>query len=213
MSAPLTGVASRLVAAADALAAPLPADVRVVSMLDEPAPALADIDAATRVLVLDWLGTHRDARVPLLRAAWDVEETVRAASAHVLVLRLAPLIGPASPLVAWLASRPKLAPRLARAVVQPVLENDVVASLGAAFAGRVTWQGWYEACGPDPISVGELATLVAAHDAAARAATTAAEPSEAILIAQGLAEWRPWSDAFGLVPASITRAATLGSAA
>jgi len=208
------GVAARLTdAAARALGAPLPADVRVVSVLDEPPPALVDIDAATRVLVLDWLGTHRDARVPLLRAAWDIEEAARAASRHVLVLRLAPLVGPASPLVAWLASRPKLAPRLARAIVQPVLEADVVRSLAAALAGRVAWEGWFEACGPDPVSVGELGALAAARGPAVSAVAAACEPSETILTAQGLAEWQPWSDAFGVAPASVMRGAVIGSAA
>jgi hypothetical protein len=115
--------------------------------------------------------------------------------------------------MAWLARRPRLAPRLARAIVQPVLESDVVASIAAALAGRVPWNGWFEACGPEPFSVGELAALAASRGASAFSAPAACEPSEAILAAQGLAEWRPWSEAFGLVPAVVTSGAALGSVA
>jgi len=61
-----------------------------------------------RLLVLSALGAHPDARAPRLKALWDLEEQARGAGRPVLTLRLAPIVGPQSPLWLRLRSRPRL---------------------------------------------------------------------------------------------------------
>ena len=206
----------RLLAAAEARAlerarasALEPTAVRVLG------PALGDRGAVTpvpacgaheRVLVLSWIGAHRDAREPLLARLWDLEEAARATRRPVIVLRLAPVVGAGSPLVAHLAGRPRLDARLERSLVQPVHEDDVVEGLARLLAGPVEWGGWYEVCGPEPLTVGELAACAAAGALGPAAATPAWEPATSVLRAQGMAEWQPWARACGVEPRRITGA-------
>ena len=86
-------------------------------------------------VVLGPLGTHRDAALPRLRAWWEIEEMARASGLPVLALRLAPLVGPTSPL--WLRLRSgERPPRGDRVLIQPVAEADVVATFTRIEAGN-----------------------------------------------------------------------------
>src|SRR5690349_22288706 len=100
-----------------------PRDLLVVGPADADArdvtPIPAD-DESSRILVLSWIGAHRDAREPVLSRLWDLEEAARATRRPTLVLRLAPLIGARSPLIAQLARRPRLDARLERSLIQPI---------------------------------------------------------------------------------------------
>ncbi len=201
--------APRLLEAAWALAGPRAIDPARVGVIG---PAQAAADAVTpctlnamidRWLVLSWIGAHPDARDPLLAVLWTLEEQARATGLPTLVLRLAPLVGPRSPLLALLRSGPKLDARLERALVQPVLESDVVAGLSNWLDGSAMWGDWFEVCGPDALSVGELIQLTQAGHFGALDAAPAWEPSPAVLRAQGLSEWDAWALASGVTPRSI----------
>jgi len=155
-----------------------------------------------RVLVLTDLGTHRDARAPALRAMWDLEEIVRALPLPSLVLRLAPLVGPASPLWLRLKSRPRL-PERGRALVQPVAEEDVIETLDRALRDSRAWEGWYELAGHEVLTLAELAALAAASGAPAARDSGAWEPPLAELAEHRIAEPEPWIERFGVRPAPI----------
>jgi uncharacterized protein YbjT (DUF2867 family) len=158
---------------------------------------------AERLLVMSWIGTHPDATDPLLAALWRLEEAARATGLPVLVLRLAPLVGADAPGCAYLAMRPRLEPKLARALVQPVHEDDAVAGLAAVLAGRVAWSGWYEVCGPDAFTVGEFAEAAASGALGPIVAAPAWEPAPGVLRAMGLSEWEPWARASGVRPRPV----------
>jgi uncharacterized protein YbjT (DUF2867 family) len=154
-----------------------------------------------RVLVLGWIGTHRDSAVASLRELWAIEEAARGSGAPTLVLRLAPLAGDRSPLCELLrrADPPR---SLRRHLVQPVLESDVIETLARAFDGRAAWQGWYEVCGPDVLTVEELAAV--ARRTRAAGVPPAWEPPAAMIAAQRLAESDAWREHFGITPARLT---------
>jgi len=164
-----------------------------------------------RLLVLGWLGTHRDARVPLLRSLWDLEEAARATGRATIALRFAPLVGPGAPLPSQLATA-RLDARTERALLEPLLEADAVDGLARLLAGAVPWRGWYEVCGRDAVTVGELAVMAAAGAWGAPVAAVAAwEPAAEVLAAQGLAEWAPWAAACGVTPRPIAAAMPAGA--
>src|SRR5207249_3381857 len=89
---------------------------------------------------------------------WSVEEAARSTGLPVLTLRLAPLLGPQSPLWLRLRSRPRL-PRSGRMLLNPVAECDVLATLERALSGSVGWVGWFEVSGPETVSLSELAGM------------------------------------------------------
>ncbi len=153
--------------------------------------------AGARVLVLSALGAHPDARAPRLRRLWALEEQARGAGMPVLTLRLAPLVGPASPLWLRLRSRPAL-PRAMRGLVQPVAEADVVETLERALSGRAVWEGWYELAGPEAFTLAELVELAASAGPPPPAGAGEWEPALAELAEHRLAEAAPWLAHFGL---------------
>ncbi len=153
-----------------------------------------------RVLVLSRLGAHPDARAASLRRLWRLEEHVRGGGAPTLTLRLAPLVGPETPLWRKLRSRPAL-PNGGRKLVNPVAERDVVETLLRALGGRVTWNDWYEVAGGEVISLAEL------RDVAARThgGTSGGEwePTLEEIAEHRLAESEPWATAFGITPTPL----------
>ena len=210
--------APRLLEAAWALAGPDAIDPARVGALG---PAHAAADGVTpcsmnatieRWLVLSWIGAHPDARDPLLAALWAREEAARATGLPTLVLRLAPLVGPRSPLLALLKNHPKLDARLERALVQPVIEADVVEGIAGLINGPFDQSDWYEVCGPDPLSIGEFAQLAQAGHFGALAGAPGWEPSPAVLRAQGLSEGDAWARATGVAPHSILSPLHVGQA-
>ena len=175
-------------------------DVRVVCLHDgSERDAEFRGRAGERVVVIGWVGTHPDSRHAGLRRLWSLEERARAGGGPVLVLRLAPLVGPASPLWLRLARRAPLG-GLGRKLVQPVLESDVLETLARALDGQAAWEGWFEVCGPDVLSLAELAALAIA---AGPAGAGAWEPPRGVLAEQGLAESVAWRRHFGIVPRSL----------
>ena len=154
------------------------------------------------MLVLGTLGTHRDARVPRLRALWTIEEKARATGRPVLALRLAPLVGPASPL--WLRLRAGTPPRRAQdALLQPVAEVDARTTLERALGDSSDWTGWYDVAGPEALTLGELAEL-AARDGAAAPGAGNWEPSLEELAEQRLCDDGPWRQRFGITPRHVS---------
>ena len=150
-----------------------------------------------RVLVLSRLGAHPDARAAQLRWLWMLEEHARASGLPVLTLRLAPLIGPRSPL--WL--RLKRAPRLpgsGRKLLNPVAEVDVVETLDRALRGAAKWEGWFEVAGPDVMSLAEIATLAREAGPAPGGDAGAWEPPWREMSEQRLSEAEPWLSHFSM---------------
>ena len=209
----LAAPASRLLAAARArldAAAFDPTRLHVLgpaASRDDEVTPLPAAGAEGRLLVMSWIGAHPDATDRLLAALWRLEEAARATGLPVLVLRLAPLVGGGSPWSAQLAGRPRLDAKLARALVQPIREDDAVAGLARACSGEVEWRGWFEVCGRDPLTVGELAEAAAGGAFGQVDATPAWEPEPGVLRAMGLSEWKPWADACGIVPRSVLEGA------
>lgn len=162
-----------------------------------------------RVLVVSRIGAHPDARARGLAALWELEETVRASGMATMTLRLAPLIGPASPLWLRLRSRPRL-PRGGRDVIQPVAESDAVLTLERALGDTGPWEGWYEVAGPEALSLAELAER--AREAGPAADAGAWEPPLEELAEHRLAETAPWRERFGITPVAVGEAVA-GSAA
>lgn len=153
-----------------------------------------------RVLVLSRLGAHPDARARGLRSLWELEETVRASGMASLTLRLAPLLGPESPLWLKLRSAPKL-PRGGRDLIQPVAEADVVETLDRLFRGPGSWDGWYEVAGRDAMSLAELCEL--AGPAGPSRDGGAWEPPLEEIAEHRLAEPGAWCERFGIEPRPI----------
>ena len=152
-----------------------------------------------RVLVLSRIGAHPDARAPGLRALWRLEEYARASGLPVLTLRLAPLLGPASPLWLMLRQRPRL-PRGGRQVLNPVAESDAVETIVRALDGRAAWEGWYEVAGPEALSLADLAALAQAAPPVEPGAGAAWEPPLRELEEQRLAESGAWREHFRIEP-------------
>lgn len=156
-----------------------------------------------RLLVLGSLGTHRDAKAGRLRALWTIEEKARSTGLPVLALRLAPLVGPSSPL--WLRLRSGGLPaRAASFLLQPVAEADVQRTIERAFAEEGDWSGWFEVAGPEPLTLAELSEIAGRGSTGSRGAW---EPSLAEMGEQRLVDVRPWSERFGIQPAAIRREA------
>jgi uncharacterized protein YbjT (DUF2867 family) len=152
----------------------------------------------TRLLVLSRIGAHPDAHAPGLLESWALEERARASGLPVLTLRLAPLVGPRSPLWIKLASRPRL-PRGGRQLLNPVCEDDVVETIARALAGTVAWEGWFEVAGPEAIRLAELAALAAEWPEEASAGSPGGwEPPLDELAEHRLCEASPWLAHFGL---------------
>jgi len=154
-----------------------------------------------RWLVLGWIGTHPDAHAPVLRRSWRIEEACRAGGIPTLTLRLAPLVGPKSPFWLELVGG---AGRLAGRPIQPVLERDVVTLLQRILAGDGPRAGWYEVCGPDIVTLGELADIArSAQPSGAELGFW--EPDFSVLREQPLVEPEIWVNAFGIEAASVLR--------
>lgn len=152
-----------------------------------------------RVLVLSRLGAHPDARADTLRRLWRLEEHVRGGGAPTLTLRLAPLVGPETPLWRKLRSRPSL-PAGGRKLVNPVAELDVVETLARALDGRAPWGDWYEVAGSETFSLAELRDVASRT----RGATGGAwEPPLEEIAEHRLAESEPWTSTFGIRPTPI----------
>ena len=163
--------------------------------------------AADRVLMLDWNGTHPDARAESLRAAWEVEEICRRSGAPVLVLRLAPLVGPDSPLWRRLARGARTG-RLGTKLVMPVLESDAVRVIERALAETSgSWSGWFEIAGREVMTLDELASLARSGRGRGDAQAGAWEPPLEVLAEQRLVEPALWRERFGLEPTPIREAA------
>lgn len=159
---------------------------------------------SARILVVSLLGAHRDARQQRLKSMWDVEEMARATRLPVLTLRLAPLVGPTSPMWAKLARKPRL-PRGGRDLIQPVLEEDVLRSLDRALSGHARWEGWYELAGPHVFTLGELRDLAVA--AGPRTGRGEWEPPLDEIREHRIAEVEPWASHFGVTPSDIRETA------
>ncbi|NOT34399.1 MAG: hypothetical protein HOP12_09540, partial [Candidatus Eisenbacteria bacterium] len=159
-----------------------------------------------RVLVISSIGAHRDARVERLRRLWELEENVRATRLPLLVLRLGALVGPDSPL--WLRLRSGASPgRQGAALVQPVLESEVVDSLDRALRGAVAWEGWFELVGPEVLTLAELSELASAPGPARGAERGEWEPELEELATLKLAENQAWRSHFGLEVRPVSAAA------
>jgi hypothetical protein len=150
-----------------------------------------------RVLVLSALGAHRDAKAERLRLLWELEELARASSMPVLTLRLAPIVGPESPLWLKLRTGPRL-PNRGRQLLAPVFESDVVDTLERALAGQAKWEGWYEVAGPEIVSLAELAAMAQASGPRLRGEIGAWEPPPRELEEHRLPETDPWLSHFGI---------------
>jgi uncharacterized protein YbjT (DUF2867 family) len=157
-----------------------------------------------RLLVLSLVGAHPDARAARLQRLWQMEERARGFALPVLTLRLAPLVGPDSPLCMKLGGRPRL-PRGGRDVIQPVLESDVIETLERALDGRAKWKGWVEVAGREPLTLAELVELASARGVARGRGEW--EPPLEEIAEQRLCEPEPWIRQFGITPQSVTEQA------
>ena len=158
-------------------------------------------DSGARLLVLSRIGVHPDAKAPGLASLWRLEERARASGLPMLTLRLAPMIGPTSPLWSMLASGPRL-PRAGRTLLNPVAEEDVVESLTRAIDGRATWAGWYEVAGPEVLSLAELTALARAYGPT-DGFWGSWEPPVEEMLEHRLCESRPWLEHFSLEPEAL----------
>lgn len=159
-----------------------------------------------RVLVLSLVGAHRDARARRLRDLWDLEERARGSGMPVLTLRLAPLLGPESPLWQRLRSRPRL-PRGANRPLNPVGEDDAVETLDRALRGQAAWEGWYEVAGEEALTLEELASLAAGTGPPLPRGAGAWEPPLEEMAEHRLCEAAPWRAHFGIEPARVSERA------
>jgi uncharacterized protein YbjT (DUF2867 family) len=184
-----------------------PGDAPVVLAVSD-GPSVFDYLAAVqqldphpfRTLMLSRLGAHPDARAASLQRLWRLEEHVRAGNAPVLTLRLAPLVGPETPLWRRLRSRPAL-PNGGRKLLNPVAERDAVETIIRALDGRAKWEGWYEVAGPDAVTLAELRDLAANSPSdIPRGDAGEWEPPLEEMMEHRLAEAEPWASHFGIVP-------------
>ena len=153
-----------------------------------------------RVLVLSRLGAHPDARAAALQRLWRLEEHVRATGVPTLTLRLAPLVGPDTPLWRKLRTRPAL-PNGGRKLVNPVAERDAIETLARALDGRAAWRDWFEVAGAEAVTLAELRDLAAHNRGETRGG--AWEPPLDELAEHRLAEWEPWAAHFGITPTPL----------
>ncbi len=167
--------------------------------------ALRDAAASARVLVLSAVGAHPDGPIARWRQLWELEELARASGRPVLTLRLAPMLGPQSPLWLRLRSRPS-GRGLAGRPFNPVLEEDVIETVTRALEGRASWEGWYDVAGSEALTVPELVSL-AAQTPRLEPEAGAWEPPLAELRELGLVESEPWAEHFGIAPGRITERA------
>ena len=186
----------------------LPAGEEPVTLAVSDGPFVFDFVAAVRalgsrsfrVLVLSRLGAHPDARCTSLQRLWRLEEHVRAGGAPTLTPRLAPLVGPETPLWRKLRARPSL-PRGGRKLVNPVAERDAVETLLRALDGRGPWHGWYEVAGGEAVTLAELRDLAARTPGETRGG--AWEPTLEEMREHRLAEAEPWASEFGVTPTPL----------
>jgi len=153
-----------------------------------------------RLLVLSRIGAHPDARAPGLRALWELEERARGTGLPALTLRLAPLVGPQSPLWLKLAGGPRL-PHGGGWLTNPVCEEDALETLARALAAPGVREGWYEVAGSEVLSLAELATLAVEwgrRSPGFAGARGAWEPPLEELGEHRLCEPGPWLERFGL---------------
>jgi len=162
-----------------------------------------------RVLVLSRLGAHPDARAATLRRLWRLEEHVRGGGAPTLTLRLAPLVGPASPLWRKLRGRPAIPGPIANRPLHPVHESDAVETLVRALEGRAAWDGWYEVAGAEAVTLTELRDRAAATPGPREGG--AWEPELEEMAEHRLAESEPWVTWAGIVPTPIDTLVRAGS--
>jgi len=164
-----------------------------------------------RVLTLSLVGAHPDAKARRLRELWEIEERARGSGMPVLTLRLAPLLGPDTPLWQRLRTAPKL-PRGGRQLRSPVCEQDAIESIHRALEDRADWDGWYEVAGEEALTLAELASLAAAAGPALPRNTGAWEPPLEEMAEHRLCEAGPWKRHFGIEPARVReRAASWGA--
>jgi uncharacterized protein YbjT (DUF2867 family) len=149
------------------------------------------------LVVLGWGGTHRDARAAALRAQWDLEEACRALPTRVLVLRVAPLVGAASPF--WL--RLRSAGASGNRPFQPVAEADVVETLRRAAVDDGGWGEWFDVAGRDAWTLTELSAMAAPRGPGAGPGSW--EPEPEILAEQKLVDPAPWMARFGISPVPL----------
>ena len=162
-----------------------------------------------RVLVLSRLGAHPDARAASLQRLWRLEEHVRGGGVPTLTLRLAPLVGPDSPLWRWLRTRPGL-PRGGRKLVNPVYEGDALETIVRALSGQAAWEGWFEVAGAETVSLAELRDLAATSTGPK--AGGVCEPTMDEIDEHRLAESEPWASHFGITPVRLAAWANVGVA-
>ena len=159
-----------------------------------------------RILVISRLGAHPDAKARSLRELWTLEEHARASGIAVLTLRLAPLLGPESPLWLKLRQRPWI-PRSARSMLNPVAESDVIETLDRALGGKVVWDGWYAVAGPEALTLGELAEWAKAAGVPREGGRGAWEPPLLEMLEHRLAEPGRWRESFGIAPRPLAEQA------
>ena len=221
---PLGEPAARLLGALAARGVTLHADPRALPEGTEPVtlavsdgPFVFDFLGAVRalgsrrfrVLVLSRLGAHPDARAASLQRLWRLEEHVRGGGAPTLTLRLAPLVGPDTPLWRRLRARPAL-PRGGRKLVNPVHEADALETLVRSLASGERWEGWYEVAGAETVSLAELRDRAAATPGERTGG--AWEPPLDEIEEHRLAECEPWASRFGIKPATLASWAGAGAA-
>src|SRR5262245_7620472 len=159
-----------------------------------------------RVLVIGPLGIHPDASVARLRDLWDIEEACRASGLPVLALRLAPLVGPTSPLWHKLRSRPSLGAR-AHQLLHPLAESDAQATLERAAVIEWTGSEWYEVAGSDPMTLIELEQLARSAGPPLPRGSGAWEPSLDEMANAPIPDPSAWSRRFALAAAEVGRVA------
>jgi len=189
--------------------APPPAGDAPVVLAVSDGPFVLDLAGAARtlagrplrILVLSRLGAHPDARHPALQRMWRLEEHARASGAPTLTLRMAPLVGPETPLWRKLRSRPAL-PRGGRKLVNPVAEADAIETIVRALDGRAAWEGWYEVAGVEAVTLAELRDRAAATPGPT--AGGAWEPPLDEIEEHRLAESAPWAMHFAITPTPLS---------
>lgn len=155
-----------------------------------------------RVLVLGPLGVHPDAPVSRLRGLWELEEACRASGLPVLALRLAPLVGPTSPLWLRLRSRPALG-RRGETLVCPLAESDALRALECVILATWTETSWFEVAGEEVLTLGELAGLAQRSGARTPTGAGAWEPALEEIECARIPDPAPWRQRFDLAPGSV----------